>query len=588
MSSSSWNPNPILSSTQGQPDTHSLDPPHLSTPLASEPADQWASNTLVTISNPQSQSQSDPTTSFSTASTPGPFMPGAYPGGHPIPSKGIVQTDVELVKDAALSALENAKDYIVAGGQKLYPYAMAAGETAYSTTAGAGSTFVEGTRIAAQRSVDGAVAAKDSVVGGAGAATDGAVSGTVAAKDAVVGGAARAKDASVDGALVAEDAVAGGAVTAKDIAVAGAATARDTAVGGAGAATGTVSSGATNVTQKVYSIAETAKETVAPYLPAAIVSYLPGSTENASHGSTAVTDPTGNMKNGLEALDGTSFAKLPEEAQADNSLHGGTRTAVAAHPTSQAGEQDSTHLSLPASTRGGADTDASTKTLHGSLLAGLGPVAGAKHEGFMDHRHIGTSESKPLNEADRSHGEKDTHVKKLNQHEALHSEHQTVEEKMGQAMKDKEDRYHAGVGVEGALGHGANKPVNTDGRTRPLGAPESRYQRAASEESPIPPSVPPKGDDPSRGDSTTAQVGHALRASSASEDAATSPRVAIDQHSTHTAKDRAHGGRHGSEGSNGRKVGFMSKVKGEMKVISGKVARNEEKVEEGRRMMGKN
>ena len=37
-----------------------------------------------------------------------------------------------------------------------------------------------------------------------------------------------------------------------------------------------------------------------------------------------------------------------------------------------------------------------------------------------------------------------------------------------------------------------------------------------------------------------------------------------------------------------KKPGFMSKLKGEVKVISGKLGHNEAKIEEGRRMMGKN
>ncbi|CAA7263933.1 unnamed protein product [Cyclocybe aegerita] len=51
------------------------------------------------------------------------------------------------------------------------------------------------------------------------------------------------------------------------------------------------------------------------------------------------------------------------------------------------------------------------------------------------------------------------------------------------------------------------------------------------------------------------------------------------------------GGRRGSEGMaehDHRKSGFMDKLKGEMKVISGKLGHNEEKVEAGRKMMGKN
>jgi flagellum-specific peptidoglycan hydrolase FlgJ len=43
----------------------------------------------------------------------------------------------------------------------------------------------------------------------------------------------------------------------------------------------------------------------------------------------------------------------------------------------------------------------------------------------------------------------------------------------------------------------------------------------------------------------------------------------------------------GSVGSSSRKSGFMTKLKGEAKVLSGKIGRNEEKIEEGKRMLGK-
>lgn len=46
-------------------------------------------------------------------------------------------------------------------------------------------------------------------------------------------------------------------------------------------------------------------------------------------------------------------------------------------------------------------------------------------------------------------------------------------------------------------------------------------------------------------------------------------------------------GRRASTGSAGHKVGFLDRVKGEAKVISGKLGRNEKKVEEGRHLMGK-
>ncbi|KAJ3495917.1 hypothetical protein NMY22_g19878 [Coprinellus aureogranulatus] len=58
--------------------------------------------------------------------------------------------------------------------------------------------------------------------------------------------------------------------------------------------------------------------------------HAAGSTSTGT--STAVTDPTGNSKNGLEALDGTSFAKLPLEAQTSSpssASHHSDHTAAA-------------------------------------------------------------------------------------------------------------------------------------------------------------------------------------------------------------------------------------------------------------------
>jgi len=45
--------------------------------------------------------------------------------------------------------------------------------------------------------------------------------------------------------------------------------------------------------------------------------------------------------------------------------------------------------------------------------------------------------------------------------------------------------------------------------------------------------------------------------------------------------------RRASTGSTGHKVGFMDRLKGEAKVITGKLGKNEKKVEEGRHLMGK-
>jgi hypothetical protein len=49
---------------------------------------------------------------------------------------------------------------------------------------------------------------------------------------------------------------------------------------------------------------------------------------------------------------------------------------------------------------------------------------------------------------------------------------------------------------------------------------------------------------------------------------------------TDAGKDTSTGGK--------EKVSLKDKIKGEVKVISGKIGGNEEKVEDGKRMMGKN
>jgi hypothetical protein len=74
------------------------------------------------------------------------------------------------------------------------------------------------------------------------------------------------------------------------------------------------------------------------------------------------------------------------------------------------------------------------------------------------------------------------------------------------------------------------------------------------------------------------------------------PKVPAKESSQDADKPRAVGaGSGGLAGAGGpasssppKKSGFMDKVKGEMKVISGKMSKDDAKIEEGRRMMGKN
>ena len=72
----------------------------------------WASSssTLDALAGPissvEDQIASNPT-------TPGLHVPGAFPG--PYPESGVVQQDIQYVKDTAISALQTAKEYMSTG-----------------------------------------------------------------------------------------------------------------------------------------------------------------------------------------------------------------------------------------------------------------------------------------------------------------------------------------------------------------------------------------------------------------------------------------------------------------------------------------
>ena len=102
-------------------------PPALGTPLATtrEPADQWASHTIEALAhddNAPPSKQETPFQSHSTATTPGQQFPGAYPLTTPRATAEVVQSDTEYVKDAALSALNTAKEYVGSAGETVGGY----------------------------------------------------------------------------------------------------------------------------------------------------------------------------------------------------------------------------------------------------------------------------------------------------------------------------------------------------------------------------------------------------------------------------------------------------------------------------------
>lgn len=90
--------------------------------------------------------------------------------------------------------------------------------------------------------------------------------------------------------------------------------------------------------------------------------------------------------------------------------------------------------------------------------------------------------------------------------------------------------------------------------------------------------------------STTAELGHGSSSmvpqrhretSASTKDIKPTSQSDVSGHAEELSQSSA------STGGTPKKAKFMDKVKGEVKVIGGKITHNEEKIEEGKRMMGK-
>jgi hypothetical protein len=107
-------PDPImLKEPTPPPPSQATETPLLDAPIASEPADKWAENTLGAVSSEQDRVQ-DPAGPASNVSTPGHVVPGAFP----IPS---VLYQAGNTANAT-SALETARGYFGAAGMKMSEY----------------------------------------------------------------------------------------------------------------------------------------------------------------------------------------------------------------------------------------------------------------------------------------------------------------------------------------------------------------------------------------------------------------------------------------------------------------------------------
>jgi len=280
-----------------------------------------------------------------------------------------------------------------------------------------------------------------------------------------------------------------------------------------------------------------------------------------------------------------------------------------------------------------ADTDASTRSLAGSRAeTGIPPTPPPKSEKnefetLREHDSLIPSNASPSavlisSAKEHSHHGKDEHK---------NADGSKVEPTVSRSAGECSDKDPNNTS--------ANKPINTSPRTHPLAnspaefnqiplgepfqahldanpgkqlslgehshgklvgasVPESEKGKNLEINSPRAeaPVVPEKLDT-KRVDSTTATAGHEHGAGGGGG-------IPVPGAAAKTAASAATGGlvgggstKHGrskSEGSNGsldgspKKVGFMNKVKAEMKILSGKLGHHEDKVEEGKRILGKN
>ena len=303
---------------------------------------------------------------------------------------------------------------------------------------------------------------------------------------------------------------------------------------------------------------------------------------------------------GVGALPGSdseaSVAKLPEERMQEkgHKAAGGLSTtagvgalpgsdseaSVAKLPEERAQEAEKTHSI--ASTTDGASINASTRSLPGSKMnvppaaaAVAGPVAG------MAERSPFAGSDKKAEKPDMPHHPEEQKGSQVGQ---VHLDHSPRATGRDHALAQEENtKFGTGAMKKDAVDGGAPGSTTSDSGIPAAPGLTGKHTTASSVATPghegYPPQVPAKDhvgeNHPSRGVDSSAPD---------ARDRALGHSTGHGRASTSSSGQ----GSNTSTSSPTKKHGFMDKLKGEVKVISGKLGGNEEKVEEGRRMMGKN
>ncbi|KAG6816149.1 hypothetical protein H0H87_008329 [Tephrocybe sp. NHM501043] len=345
---------------------------------------------------------------------------------------------------------------------------------------------------------------------------------------------------------------------------------------------------------------ENASETVRPYLPGSVAAYLRTYRPCPSAGAAAKQSPLpskeipGGSKVGVGSLPGNlseaSVAKLPEERameararqqQAKKTKHAGP---AAASPTMYQNAKGYLPESVAAYLPGGAapDSPLPSKEKPSGSAGGVGSLPGNYSEVSVaktpEERRL---EGMPSHETDHEVLGKTRGVGALPGGPNESRVAMLPEERV-------HPQYDSGVTGSKSLAVGGGAVGAGAGVAAARGMMGQRETRGSG--------IGPSGLDPGGGahHSTSTSGGAAAAAHSDVRNAemhTLGERKAQQQQQQGTegtsAERRSTSGSEGSAGSERQKVGFLKKMKGEAKVISGKLGHNEKKVEEGKHMMGK-
>ncbi|KAJ2913967.1 hypothetical protein MD484_g6440, partial [Candolleomyces efflorescens] len=572
------------------PPSQPIETPLLDAPIASEPADKWAERTMGAVSSEQDRIQ-DPTFPASNVSTPGPVVPGAFPIPSVLYSAGNTGN--------ATSALETAKGYVGAAGKKMAEYVPAVSSILPSLASKSnnvehpelsknGLESISGDSLAKlpeERKEEGTLTARGNernangleILSGESLAklpeerTRESAAPTVSeqvrdtaqsALNTAQGYAASTTQTAQNTTGAAAQAVQGAASSAFDSAGAGTAHVKNLAVDTRDSYTKAASTTAHNIaestSENTESIAngtrdnanlasnvapakgaamsafETAKSYVGTagdkakaYLPASVGSYLPA--HSAALGETRDDSVlNSNNANGLTNLpDGsTSFAVLPEERNTS------VLPSHDAESNSPLGKSDGVGrlpegtgvALLPDEKKGKAAFDETCQGTDDSLLSAPAP----------------RDNHSPLAPSPTDGASNDASIRTL-----------------AGSMQGKNERFAPSV----PLANGGAQSL--EGKVKHEGIGER------------PPPLPEKS---LVGESMVAHTGHTPVANT------TAREIGIPSSTKHDHEALASSPISDSPPPT-KKHGFMDKVKGEMKVLSGKLTHKEEKVLEGRRLM---